>query len=208
MESAGDVALYAGVTSALQYYANQHNWAVLRISWANNSAAYQSFLEENYTLDFSGLGKTQSVKYQDTGIETDSPRKFATLHGVDLGEFNRLNENPQDVKSTAERKKIPWMHYPMIKGQTVAAPGNTELIQVKFNGAGLTLLNTPVVVTKSVAVTGNTYKDQATEAAIATRVSRVSLGSPKRGIEQNFPIIFRAITGAVPPATAATGDFC
>ena len=32
MESAGDVALYAGVTSALQYYALQHNWAVLKIS--------------------------------------------------------------------------------------------------------------------------------------------------------------------------------
>jgi hypothetical protein len=59
MESAGDVALYAGVTSALQYYALQHNWAVLKISWDDNSVTYKTFLEENYTLDFSGVNTTE-----------------------------------------------------------------------------------------------------------------------------------------------------
>ena len=51
-------------------------------------------------------------------------------------------------RCSAQPKMIPWMHDPMILGPTVAAAANENLIQIKFNGSGLTLLDTAAVAKK------------------------------------------------------------
>lgn len=198
----GETALYGGVLSALKYYGEvEGGWAVLKLEWDDNSAAYKQFLEENYTLDFR-YSQTQEVQYTSSLKADLGPRKFATLHGIDLTEFNRLNENPLEVESVAASKQIPWMHYPMILGPTVAAPTNTNLTQVKFNGLGLALLNDGVTVTKTLVVVGNSYAGQARNGEIKTRIGSVSLNSLRQDMRTSFPNIARAIDGRAAPADA------
>jgi hypothetical protein len=201
----GDHALYASIVSALKYYGETvGGWAVIKLEWDDNSAAYKQFLENNYTLDFR-YSKTQTVKYTSDLSGEQGPRSMATLHGIDLTEFNRLNENPAEVKSNAESKKIPWMHYPMILGPTVAAPLNTNLTQIKFNGAGVTLLNDGATVAKTLVVTGNSYAGQNNAANIKTRIESISLNGIRQGVRTSFARIAQAIDGGAVPAAA--GNF-
>jgi hypothetical protein len=195
----GDLALYAGVLSALKYYGETvGGWAVLKLEWDEDSPAYKLFLDNNYTLDFR-YSQLQEVKYQSALSGTSGPRRFATLHGVDLTEFNRLNESPLEVESIAVSKQVPWMHYPMIMGPTVAAPGNSNLTQVKFNGAGLTLLNDGATVRKTLRVVGNCYANQLTSGNIKTRIEAISLDNIRAGV-RGFTRIRDALEGGAIPA--------
>ena len=195
----GDLALYAGVVSALKYYGETvGGWAVLKLEWDEDSPVYKQFLENNYTLDFRYF-QPQEVKYQSELSGKTGPRRFATLHGVDLTEFNRLNENPREIESDAVSKQIPWMHYPMIMGPTVAAPANSNLTQIKFNGAGLALLN-HATVRKTLRVVGNSYANQSTSGNIKTRIEAISLDNIKTGVRDSFTRIRDALDGAAIPA--------
>ena len=201
----GDTAYYAGILSALKYYGETNGgWAVIKLEWDENSAGYKQFIDLNYTLDFR-YDKAQSVKYTADDSGNTGPRRFATLHDIKLTEFVRVNENPTEVRSTAESKKIPWMHYPMIMGPTIAAPSNTNLTQVKFNGSGIDLLNDGLTVTKTTVVTGNCYAQQGNASNIKTRIESVSMNGITSGIRNSFPAIARAVDARGVPA--ATGNF-
>ena len=191
-ETEGGVALFAGVISALQYYGSAAGgWALLAIEIDEKSAAYREFLDRETTLDFSD-GRPKTVHYETrAGVPGVSSRQMASIHSMDLPGFVALNEAPGKVNSTAEPKKIPWMHYPMILGPTVAAAANPNLVQIKFNGSGLTLLNTAAVAKKRIVITGDAYPSSNSQ--IKTRIDAMTLTSPKASVRDGFPRILRAL---------------
>jgi hypothetical protein len=116
---------------------------------------------------------------------------MASVHAMKLAGFVELNEQPSRVQSQAQPKMIPWMHYPMIFGPTVAAAANENLIQIKFNGSGLTLLNTAAVAKKRLVVTGDAYPSS--NAQIKSRIDAMSLTSPRASVRDGFPRILAAL---------------
>jgi hypothetical protein len=116
---------------------------------------------------------------------------MASIHSMKLPGFVELNEQPAKINSPAAPKMIPWMHYPMILGPTVAAAANDKLLQIKFNGSGLTLLNTAAVAKKRIVATGDPY--QSSNAQIKSRIDAMTLTSPKPSVRDGFPRILAAL---------------
>ena len=200
-ETEGSVALFAAVISALQYYGSAPGgWALLAIDIDENSVVYREFLERETTLDFSD-GAKRTVHYETVAaVPGVSSRQMASIHPMKLEGFVELNEQPGRVNSSAAPKMIPWMHYPMILGPTVAAAANDKLTQIKFNGAGLTLLNTAAVAKKRLVVTGDAY--QSSNAQVKSRIDAMTLTSPKTSVRNGFPRILAALD----PMPATTQD--
>ena len=151
-----DNDLAAAMVSALQYHGDKE-WAVLKVTIPDavrNVKATNA--KPGYNIvDFPSLtGGGGSLVWHETWLENQipdsanqvatgkTPGTFNTIpRKMTVQQFRKINQYPDRYGITDESNKILWERYWWIRGQCAADYQDETLIQVKFYGEGVTMLN-------------------------------------------------------------------
>jgi len=169
--------LPAGIMSALQYYGQKEGgWAVIEIEFGKTDIK-TTFPILNFKDNGKGKNYDESTK---TALRPVVVPEFGPDIAVNLtfSEFRDINAAPAEYALHGEKHTMAWAHYGIIAGPCARAPLDTNLVQVKFAGAGIDALNTcgKKIVMQGAPLNDTTFK----------RVSKWKLEARNTSFNQYF----------------------